>query len=57
MAIQGNGHDLDAAIAMAAVLVVFRYAIVRLVFGMVAVVIIASLVYGAVLLAPALQHI
>ena len=57
MAIQGNGHDLDAAIALATVLVVFRYAIVRLVFGMVAVVIIASLVYGAVLLAPALQHI
>jgi hypothetical protein len=57
LAIQGNGHDLDAAIAVAAVLVVFRYAILRLVLGTIAVVIIASLVYGAVLLAPALQHI
>ncbi len=55
MALQGNGHELDAAIAVAAVLVVFRHVILRLVLGVLAVVVIAGLVYGTILLAHDLR--
>jgi hypothetical protein len=50
-----QGHDLDAAIAVAFVLVVFRYPILRLVLGVLAVVVLAALVFGGALLAQALH--
>lgn len=55
MALQGNSHELNAAIAVATVLVVFRYAILRLVLGVIAATVIAGLVYGTVLLAHDLR--
>jgi hypothetical protein len=55
LALQGNGHDLEAAIALAAVLVVFRHAILRAILGVVAVVALAALVAGAVVLAQAMH--
>lgn len=55
LALQGNGHDLDAAIALAAVLVVFRHVIWRVVVGVFAVVALAALVAGGVMLAQALR--
>ena len=55
LALQGNGHDLEAAIALAAVLVVFRHAILRAILGVVTVVALAALVAGAVVLAQAMH--
>ncbi len=55
LALQGNGHELGAAIALAAVLVVFRHAVVRIVFGVLAVVAVAALVAGALILAQAIR--
>ena len=55
LALQGNGHDLDAAIALAAVLVVFRHMMWRVVVGVFAVVTLAALVTGAVILAQAIR--
>lgn len=55
LALQGNGHDLDAAIALAAVLVVFRHVIWRVIVGIFAVVALAALVAGGVMLAQALR--
>ena len=53
LALHGNGRELEAAIALAAVLVVFRHAILRAILGIVAVVVLAALVAGVVLLAQA----
>ena len=55
LALQGNGRDLEAAIALAAVLVAFRHAILRAILGVVAVVALAALVAGAVVLAQAMH--
>ena len=55
LALHGNGRDLEAAIALAAVLVVFRHALLRAILGVVAVVMLAALVAGAVVLAQAMH--
>jgi hypothetical protein len=55
LAPQGNGHDLDVAIALTVVLIVFRHVIWRVVVGVFAVVALAALVAGAVLLAQAIR--
>jgi hypothetical protein len=55
LALQGNGRDLETAIALAAVLVVFRHAILRAILGVVAVVALAALVAGTVVLAQAMH--
>lgn len=55
LALHGNGHDIAVAIALAAVIVVFRRALLRAVIGLVAVVALAALVAGVVALAQAIH--
>ena len=55
LALQGNSHDIAVAIALAAVIVVFRRALLRAVIGLVAVVALAVLVAGVVALAQAIH--
>ena len=50
LALRGNGQSLDAAIALAVVLVVFRRAILRAVLGVLAFVTLAALGAGVVVL-------
>ena len=50
LALQGNGQALDAAVALAVVVVVFRRAILRAALGVIAVVALAALGAGAVVL-------
>jgi hypothetical protein len=50
-----QGHGLDAAIVLAAMLVVFRRAILRAVLGVFAAVMLAALAAGAVVLVQALH--
>ena len=50
LALQGNGQALDAAVALAVVVVVFRRAILRAVLGVIVVVALAALGAGAVVL-------
>jgi hypothetical protein len=52
---QGNNHDLGAAIALATVLVAFRHVIWRVVVGVFVVATLAALVAGGVMLAQALR--
>ena len=50
LALQGNGQALDAAVALAVVVVVFRRALLRVVLGVIVVVALAALGAGAVVL-------
>jgi len=50
LALQGNGQALDAAVALAVVVVVFRRALLRAALGVIAVVALAALGAGAVVL-------
>ncbi len=50
LALQDNGQALDAAVALAVVVVVFRRALLRVVLGVIAVVALAALGAGAVVL-------
>jgi hypothetical protein len=55
LALQGNVHEFETAMALAAVLVLCRRAILRAILGVVAVVVLAALVTGAVMLVHALH--
>ena len=55
LALQGNVHEFEAAIALAAVLVLFRRAILRTILGVIAVVVLATLATGAVMLVHAIH--
>ncbi len=50
LALPGNSHDLEGAIALAIVIVIFRRAILRAVLGVVAVVALAAVGASAVAL-------
>ena len=50
LALQGNGQALDAAVALAVVVVVFRRALLRAALGVIAVVALAALGADAVVL-------
>jgi hypothetical protein len=55
MALKSNVHEFEAVIALATVLVLCRRAILRTVLGVVAVVVLAALVTGAVMLVHAIR--